>query len=371
MTSGTPSGTLAVTGAGGFLGWHTRVRARALGGGDVTSVRLGADVAVDDVANAVSGADRLLHLAGVNRAPPHEVREGNVAFARQLAAGLRRAAPPPSTVVYANSTQAGNGTDYGTAKGEVADILAAATADVGVELVDLRLPNLFGEHGRPFYNSVVATFSHQLAHGGAPSVDVDRELTLLHVQDAADLLLTAKPGEQADAVGARRTVSSLLATLSRSAALYRTGQIPELADTFDVALFNTYRSFTFPAQWPVPLGRHVDRRGSFVETVRAHGGSSQLSYSTTVPGVVRGQHYHLAKVERFVVVAGQAEIALRRVLTDESVRFPVSGAEPVIVDMPTMWAHNISNTGDDLLLTLFWTNDLFDPASPDTYPEDV
>lgn len=368
--------SLAATGASGFLGWHTRVRARAQGAGQVTpgqitQVPLGADVSSDAVAEAVSGVGRLLHLAGVNRGTPHEIREGNTSLARQLAAGLRRAGTPPATIVYANSTQAGNDTKYGTAKKEAAEILATAAADTGVEFVDLRLPNLFGEHGRPFYNSVIATFAHQLAHGEQPRVDVDRELILLHVQDAADLLLTAKPGNTADANVSRRTVSSLLGTLSHFASLYRIGEIPELLHPFDVALFNTYRSFTFPATWPIPLVRRTDQRGSFVETVRAHGSPGQASYSTTAPGIVRGQHFHLAKLERFVVISGKAEIALRRVLTDETVRFQVSGEEPVIVDMPTMWAHNISNTGHDLLFTLLWTNDLFDPASPDTYPEDV
>ncbi|MGH3751842.1 MAG: NAD-dependent epimerase/dehydratase family protein [Pseudonocardiaceae bacterium] len=363
--------SLAVTGAGGFLGWHTRVRARAQGAGQVTAVRLGAGTSIAAVTKAISGVDRLLHLAGVNRGTPPEIRSGNTALARQLAAGLRRADPPPATVVYANSTQAGNGTHYGTVKREAAEILATAAADIGVDFVDLRLPNLFGEHGRPFYNSVVATFAHQLAHNGQPAVDVDRELTLLHVQDAAKLLLTAKPGHPADADASRRTVSSLLDTLSRFASRYQVGEIPELLDAFDTALFNTYRSFTFPDQWPIPLIRRTDHRGSFVEAVRAHGSPGQLSYSTTMPGIVRGEHFHLTKVERFVVISGQAEIALRRVLTDETVRFQVSGADPVIVDMPTMWVHNISNTGDGLLFTLFWTNDLFDPVSPDTYPENV
>lgn len=363
--------SLAITGAGGFLGWHTRVRARAQGAGQVSAVQLGADASIDAVAEAVSGVGRLLHLAGVNRGTPHEIRDGNTAFARRLAAGLRRASTPPATLVYANSTQAGDDTDYGSAKMEAAEILGATAADMGVEFVDLRLPSLFGEHGRPFYHSVVATFAHQLAQGGQPRVDVDRELALLHAQDAADLLLTATPGRAADTDARHRTVSSLLGTLSHFAALYRVGEIPELLDAFDVALFNTYRSFTFPTQWPIPLLQRTDQRGSFVETVRAHGSPGQLSYSTTMPGVVRGQHFHLAKVERFVVISGQAEIALRRVLTDETVRFQVSGAEPVILDMPTMWVHNITNTGDNLLFTLFWTNELFDPASPDTYPEDV
>lgn len=364
------TGAIAVTGAGGFLGWHTRVRAHAQGVRDVRSVRLGPTVDAVAIADAVSGAERVLHLAGVNRGRPRDVREANLALVWQLAAGLRRAATPPATLVYANSTQAGNGTEYGLAKAEAAEILAEAAAELGADFVDVRLPNLFGEHGRPFYNSVVATFCHQLARGEKPTVSHDRELVLLHAQDAAEQLLTAKPGQQVDGE-VDRTVSALLAWLSDAAALYHDGQIPVLADAFDVALFNTYRSFTFPDRWPVPLVRHADHRGSFVETLRAHGSSGQLSYSTTVPGVVRGQHYHLAKVERFVVVAGQAQIALRRVLTAETVRFPVSGGRPVIVDMPTLWAHNITNTGPDTLVTLFWTNDLFDPARTDTYLEQV
>ncbi|MGH3764958.1 MAG: NAD-dependent epimerase/dehydratase family protein [Pseudonocardiaceae bacterium] len=363
--------SVAATGAGGFLGWHTRVRARAQGAGEVTSIQLGPHADADAVADAVCRADRLLHLAGVNRGTPHEIRESNTALARQLAAALRRADTPPATIVYANSTQASNGTNYGTSKMEAAEVLATTADEIGVEFVDLCLPNLFGEHGRPFYNSVVATFAHQLAHGGQPRIEVDRELPLLHVQDAAELLLTAKPGHSADANVDRRTITSLRSTLSHFAALYRVGEIPELLNSFDIALFNTYRSFTFPDMWPIPLIRRADQRGSFVETVRAHGSPGQFSYSTTRPGIVRGQHFHLAKVERFAVISGQAEIALRRVLTDETVRFQVSGAEPVIVDMPTMWVHNLTNTGDDSLVTLFWTNELFDPASPDTYPEDV
>ena len=108
-----------------------------------------------------------------------------------------------------------------------------------------------------------------------------------------------------------------------------------------------------------------------MEAVKAHGGAGQTFFSTTRPGVTRGQHFHLAKVERFVVVRGEAEIALRRVLHDDVVRFRVSGRDPVVVDMPTMWAHSITNVGSDELLTLFWANEVFDPARPDTYAETV
>jgi UDP-2-acetamido-2,6-beta-L-arabino-hexul-4-ose reductase len=360
---------LVLTGADGFLGWHVRVLARALGLPEPIIADRDALASPARLADLLNRADRVIHMAGVNRGEPHEVAEGNVDVARQLAAGIRACNTPPKTVVFANSIQSGNGTPYGDGKAAAARLLAETTRWFGTEFSDVLLPNLFGEHGRPFYNSVVATFCRILADGGTPQVDGDRELELLHVTDAARLLVGAAPGEPVPTV--RRTVRELAEQLGRFAAIYRTAEIPELADRFDVRLFNTYRSHLFPANSPLPLTKHADARGSLVEAVKVHGGGGQTFCSSTVPGVTRGEHFHLAKVERFVVVRGEAEICLRRVLHDDVIRFRVSGDEPAVVDMPTMWAHNITNVGDGELMTLFWANDLFDPANPDTYPEAV
>jgi UDP-2-acetamido-2,6-beta-L-arabino-hexul-4-ose reductase len=362
---------VALTGAGGFLGWHTRVLIRALGWPE--PVVLGRAELADPalLAQRLRGVDRVLHLAGVNRGDPSDVAAGNVRLAEALARGLRRCPEPPKTIAYANSTQAGNGTPYGESKAAAASILADA-AD-GCQLVDHRLPHLYGEHGRPFYNSVTATFCRQLAEGGRPEVRDDRELRLVHVTDAAAALLDAPPTGAWDATmpALRIGVRQLADRLTALATTYRGGEIPPLTDRHDVRLFNTYRSHLFPARYPIPLARRSDHRGELVEAVKAHGGTGQTFCSTTRPGATRGEHYHLAKVERFVVLRGRAEIRLRRVGHHQVVRFPVSGNEPAVVDMPTMWAHDITNTGDDELITLFWTNDLFDPARPDTYPEPV
>ena len=153
--------------------------------------------------------------------------------------------------------------------------------------------------------------------------------------------------------------------------VYRHGEIPALPSRLHVNLFNTLRAAMFPARYPMQLVRRTDPRGSLVETVRAHGSEGQTFISTTVPGITRGQHFHLRKAERFVVVGGQARISLRRVLTDEAVSFDVDGASPVVVDMPTLWTHNITNTGAGELTTMFWTNELFDPEDADTYAEEV
>ena len=154
-------------------------------------------------------------------------------------------------------------------------------------------------------------------------------------------------------------------------AVLRPGDIPPLESDLDVDLFNTFRAALFPAHYPIPLTRARDDRGRLVETVRAHGGQGQTFVSTTKPGITRGEHFHLRKVERFVVVGGAARISpAAGVHRRGRVVRRVSGDEPVVIDMPTMWAHNITNTGDDELTTLFWTNELFDPR-PDTYPEPV
>jgi UDP-2-acetamido-2,6-beta-L-arabino-hexul-4-ose reductase len=361
---------LAVTGAHGFLGWHVRVLARALGWPEPVVVTRADLSDPEQVARRLDGVDRVLHLAGVNRGDPADVAGGNVELAAALARGLRRCAVPPAGITNANSVQAGNGTPYGDSKA----VAAATLADTGLPLDDVRLPNLYGEHGRPFYNSVVATFCRLLADGSDPAVHEDRELELVHVTDAAARLLGAPSGGSWDATmpALRTSVRGLAGRLTDFAARYRSGDLPELTDRHVVRLFNTYRSHCFPTHYPIPLPRRADARGELVETVKAHGGPGQTFCSTTRPGYVRGEHFHLAKVERFVVLRGTARISLRRVGHDgETVQFTVDGTEPVVVDMPTMWAHNIVNIGREDLLTLFWTNELFDPQRPDTFPEPV
>lgn len=361
---------VVVTGAGGFLGWHTRA-ALVDAAHECRSLTLGERFELEPATRALNGSSRVIHLAGVNRASEHEVGSGNVRFAEQLAAALVRAIDPPKTVVYANSTQAENGTAYGDSKAQAGQILMEAADRIGAEFVDLRLPNLFGEHGRPFYNAVTATFCHLLAEGGEPTVQQDKELTLLHAQDAADLLIGAiEPAGQRD-LEQQETVSGLLARLTSQASTYRRGEIPDVALKFNRDLFNTYRSYTAGSNMPIRLTRHADARGSFFEVIRSHGGAGQSSFSTTAPGISRGDHFHRRKIERFTVLAGEAKISLRRLFTDEVFHFEVNGEQPVAIDMPAMWAHSITNTGTETLYTSFWTDDLFNPAAPDTIAEVV
>lgn len=359
---------ILLTGAEGFLGWHTQVRLRALTGHEVVPVGRAAWGRLSDL---VRGADAIIHLAGVNRAAPEHVEQGNVQLAQDVARAVRGSGGSPR-IVFANSIQAGNDTAYGIGKATAGRLLAAAAAEVGAGYVDVRLPNLFGEHGRPNYNSFVPTFVEAVVAGVAPTVQ-DREVSLLHAQDAAQALidgLTGPAGSQQPA-GTPTRVQQVLNRLIGYWNLYREGDVPALDDALDVNLFNTLRFAVFPAHYPIALATHADDRGRLVETVRSHGGQGQTFVSTTRPGVTRGDHFHLSKIERFVVLSGRARISLRKVLTDEVVSFDVDGDAPAVVDMPTMWVHNLTNIGDTELIALFWTHTLFDPEAPDTYREKV
>lgn len=365
--------TIAITGGHGFLGWHTACRIRALLGTE--PVRLGREELADsrglvDIAGSV---DAILHIAGVNRAESDDlVEQGNIDVGRALASAIRDAGRPVD-VVYANSVQAELDNPYGRGKAAAARVVSEAVGEVGGHFADLLLPNLFGEHGRAGYNSFVATFAHEIVAGRNPSVTGDREIQLLHAQDAAAELVAAIGTSARHLVNGQPTrISSVLEAFREFHDLYSTrGEVPDISTPMRRNLFNTYRAAAFPQMWPLSPKVHADNRGDLFETVRAHGGTGMAFMSTTLPGQKRGEHYHLHKIERFFVVKGEAEIQLRRLLHDDVVTFHLSGNRPSFVDMPALWVHNIRNVGEGELITMFWSDQLLDPNDPDQFPETI
>jgi UDP-2-acetamido-2,6-beta-L-arabino-hexul-4-ose reductase len=360
---------VVITGADGFLGRHLQANLLALGGYEVVGVdRVGfANDAV--LGDALRDAGAVVHLAGINRDTPEAVEFGNIALAQRLVAFLDSVGGAP-TVVYSNSIQSEGDSPYGRGKRASAEAIRDWTARSGATLIDLVLPNVFGEGGRPHYNSFVATFCHLLATGEQPVIDVDRTVELIHAQEVAkvitDLLGSKRPG-RVRPTGRQVGVSDVLQTLTTMSHVYSTGQFPSLDDRFSVDLFNTYRSYLFPARYPLHLDVKEDQRGRFVELAQSQGGAGQTSYSTTHPGIRRGDHFHLRKIERFVVIEGEARIAIRPVTGTTVTTFEVSGRDPAIVDMPTLHTHNITNAGSGVLVTIFWANEIFDPSHPDTF----
>lgn len=360
---------IAITGGRGFLGWHTACRLLATRGIEPILVDRAAFSEPDELGMRLQGADAVIHIAGVNRADTDDgVESGNAEIAESLATAL---GGRPVHLVFANSKQADVDNPYGRGKRRAAEILGALPGT----FANILLPNLFGEHGRPGYNSFVATFADAVANDREPTVSNDRNLPLLHAQDAAEVLIGAM--ERAEDAVVRPTaeehgIQEVLDTLREFHAIYpQTGEIPDLSTSFRVNLFNTYRAALWPKGYPIYPPLHADPRGELIETVRASGPAGQSYLSSTRPGRTRGEHYHLRKVERFVVFRGHAEIQLRRLFHDEVITFEVNGDKPAYLDMPTMWVHNLRNVGDDEVITAFWSDQLLDPENPDQFSMNV
>lgn len=362
---------VGITGGQGQLGYYTRVRLAYHHGHEVSIADRNTFAHPERLATFVADNDVIIHLAGINRGSDDEVARGNRDLATSLATAMKHAGQPRH-IVYSSSIQRDQSNVYGMAKAEVADILTEATACTGGSFFELVLPNLFGEFTRPNYNSFVGTFCSLLAKGEEPMVNAaNAEVSLLHYQDAADAIaaaISATGNAQQRPPGRSTSVGAVDSLLRRMIADYRLGIVPDLRDRFDLQLFNTLRSYLYPDMYPFALERKQDNRGSLFEVVKERNGG-QVFYSSTLPGITRGNHFHFDKVERFLVVSGQARISIRKVLTNETQHFDVSGDIPCFVDMPTLHTHNITNTGSGELLTLFWSHDIFDPVRPDTYME--
>lgn len=325
----------------------------------------------------VSQCDVIVHLAGMNRHSDQQViYDTNVRLTSALVAALKRTGATPH-VLFSSSVQEEKDNLYGRSKKDSRLLLQQWAEESGALFTGLLIPNVFGPFGNPFYNSVVATFCHQLCNDETPTIKVDAELPLIYVGELVKAILTAI-GEAKAAASytiphtSSKKVSEILALLLSYKEDYcGKGIIPALPGSFELQLFNTFRSYEQPARKnPVKLVQHVDERGSFTEIIRLCTGG-QVSFSVTVPGVTRGNHFHTRKIERFAVIKGQALIQLRRIGTSEVIDIELSGDEPSYVDMPVWYSHNIKNTGDTDLYTLFWINEFYDPKDPDTYFEPV
>jgi UDP-2-acetamido-2,6-beta-L-arabino-hexul-4-ose reductase len=241
----------------------------------------------------------------------------------------------------------------------------------------LVIPNVFGPFGHPNYNSVIATFCHQIARGETPKIDIDGDLKLIYVGELVEEIINVirnndNTHELIISHTAEAKVSEILSLLQYFRKSYQDdGEIPVLVNDFQHKLFNTYRCYMDVANYfPKKFVQHADNRGAFVEIARL-GIPGQTSFSTTLPGITRGNHFHTRKIERFAVIKGKALIQLRRIGTEQVHDFYLDGDEPAYVDMPIWYTHNIKNIGEDMLYTIFWINEPFNENEPDTYFEIV
>lgn len=332
----------------------------------------------------VSSCDVIVHLAAMNRHhDPKEIYNTNISLVNKLVASCERTDSRPH-IIFSSSTQEERDNDYGSSKKEGRMIFTRWAEKNQTCFTGVIIPNVFGPFGKPYYNSVIATFCYQLTHNEKPVIETDSEIKLIYINDLVHKVIEIIEeksrinyfGTFVETVQVSSNyvikVSDLLQILSQMKDSYfETGIIPCLDNQFTKNLFNTFLTYinhnTF---FPFKLKPNIDNRGNFVEIIKLNSGG-QVSFSTTKPGITRGNHFHTRKSERFAVLRGKAQIELRQIGTSEKITFQLDGEQPSFVDMPVWFTHNITNIGDDDLYTIFWINEHFNPDDSDTFFEIV
>ena len=327
----------------------------------------------------VAKCGAIVHLAGINRHEnPKVLYRENVDLTKRLIRAMEIEAVTPH-VLFSSSIQEQKDNHYGAAKLECRRLFDEWAQRTGAKFTGMVIPNVFGPFGKPNYNSVVATFCHKLTHGELPEIHQNNTIKLVYINDLCREMIHFIKGKNTInpyfvPYRVEIEVSHLLELVKKYKSIYFDQKIlPKIADDFQQNLFNTFTTYVNAEDvYPVQLTQHSDKRGSFVEMIKLDNAGGQVSFSNTVPGVTRGNHFHTRKFERFVVIKGKALIRLRRIGTEKVLNFEINADEnPAFVDMPIWFTHNITNIGDNDMYTVFWISEFFDSDDPDTFYAEV
>lgn len=364
---------ILITGAGGFIGKNLVSTLKTAGYTDLMLFER--DDTPETLAEYAARAGFVYHLAGINRPKdPSEFYAGNAGLTETLLSLLDKAGNK-APVLVTSSTQAALDNDYGKSKAQAEQAIFAHGQATGAPVYVFRLPGVFGKWCRPNYNSVVATFCYNSANGLPLSVrDPEYRLPLVYIDDVVASFVAALDGNctrEGDycvvPVVHETTLGHLAQTIEGFARNRETLDVPDQTPgSLEQKLYSTWLSYLPADRFSYPLNMHCDNRGSFTEFLHtpAHG---QVSINISKPGIVKGNHWHHSKNEKFLVVKGTGVIRFRALDSTEVIEYHVSGDKLEVVDIPTGYTHNIENVGQDDMVTVMWANEVFDPDHPDTF----
>ena len=377
-----------VTGAKGFVGKNLCLELSRREGIEVFQYDL--DSTPTDLDRYAAECEFVFHLAGVNRPKdPSEFKSGNTVFTEDI---LEKLAPRKVPVLLASSTQAALDNDYGRSKKAAEDAVFAYGEKTGAPVFVYRFANVFGKWCRPNYNSAVATWCHNIAHGLPIQVrDPNATVTLIYIDDLVQSVIRCMeeakhhcpPSTSTSILSVEPSYTKTLGEITNLIYSFHkepeTLMVPDQADGFAKKLYATYLSYLPEDKFSYPLTMHCDNRGSFTEVLHSSE-RGQVSVNISKPGITKGQHWHHTKHEKFLVMKGEGLIQFRKM--DSStvglglqpapiINYRVSGEKLEVVRIPPGYTHNIINTGTEDMVTLMWANEVFDPAHPDTSREEV
>lgn len=382
---------ILITGSNGFIGKNLCVALKRLEGVNVLEYDLDSPLGTLDFGLGV--ADVIFHLAGVNRPlTEDEFHTGNTGSTKEICRILAGMGRRPK-IVLSSSIQAELDNPYGVSKRNAEEVLRRFAEESGAVCVVYRFKNLFGKWCRPNYNSVTATFCHNIAHGLPIRIsDPANKLELTYIDEVVSAFIAELNDEKTgfqfanDLPSTQVTLGELAEKIQRFRKLRTDLKLPDFSNPFDRALYATYQSYLEGDNFAYGLDIKSDQRGSLAEFIKSPS-MGQIFISHTRSGITRGNHYHHTKTEKFMVVQGEAVIRFRSINPEIReqraevggqrpedpgvIEYKVRGEDYRVVDIPPGYTHSIENVGNSDLVTLFWASEMFDPEKPDTFYEKV
>ncbi len=363
---------ILVTGANGFIGKNLVAELRNRKYDNIFEYDRDTDPSLLD--EYCKEADFVFHLAGVNRPKERsEFMEGNFGFTSDLLDSLKKH-NNTCPVMISSSIQAELNNPYGESKKAGEDLLFSYGEETGAKVLIYRFPNVFGKWCRPNYNSAVATFCHNIAHDLPIQVnDPSVVMNLVYIDDVVSELINGLEGNENNVdifcevpIVHTITLGEIVDLICSFKNSREDRSVPNMSDEFAKKLYSTYLSYLPEDKFSYDLKMNVDQRGSFTEFIKTPD-RGQVSVNISKPGIIKGNHWHHTKNEKFLVVSGKGVIRFRKIDVDEVLEYFVSGDKMEVIDIPTGYTHNIENLGDVDMVTIMWANEPFDPEKPDTY----
>lgn len=363
---------ILVTGAKGFIGKNLIAELKNRNYHEI--YEFDKETTIEELEKYTKDCEFVFHLAGVNRPEKtEEFMEGNFGFTSTLLENLKKN-NNKAPVLITSSIQAKLDNPYGKSKKAGEDLMFSYEKETGAKVFVYRLPNVFGKWCRPNYNSAVATFCNNIARDLEIKVnDPEVVMNLVYIDDVVNEFINAMEGkahveEKFGYIPVVHTIKlgkivDLIYSFKESR---KNLMLPDMKDEFSKKLYSTYLSYLPENKFSYKLNSNIDNRGSFTEAFKTDD-KGQVSINISKPGIVKGNHWHHTKNEKFLVVKGTGIIRFRKIDSDQIIEYKVSGETLEVVDIPCGYTHNIENIGDTDMVTVMWANELFDKEKPDTY----
>lgn len=363
---------ILITGSKGFIAKNLIAELKNQGYNDILDFDREDDISLLD--DYCASADFVFHLAGINRPETtEEFMEGNLGFTDVLLDKLKEQ-KNSCPLMFSSSIQANLNNEYGKSKKAGEDAILSYGKETGADVYIYRFPNIYGKWSKPNYNTVVATFCYNVAHDLPIQINnPDSVVELVYIDDVIKELINCLKRNTKVETGFCHVLPTDLVSLGELAQLilsFRRSrnslEIANMGSRIEKNLYSTYLSFIPKNAFSYELETHVDNRGSFTEVLRTKE-RGQVSVNISKPGIIKGNHWHHTKNEKFLVVSGEGVIRFRQIDTTEIIEYFVSSDKLEVVDIPVGYTHSIENLGESDMVTLMWVNEPFDPEKPDTY----